>query len=566
MSSFCFSEVYLDQSWVFNLKCRNLYCFNREYTIWLPTEDKHLFSIGNIFEQKKNIDHLTNDDLKKIQKELCDNDLYSSFTFVRRSTLSKHNYMQFVLLNQPRRIAYLISPAKNSENFFNAYDPFNSMKVKFEKDEVATDDVLSEYSYISLRDNAFSVGPIEQLTVILFDVSGSMKHVTTNNSKTLLDLSVSALGAWRDKFCSYRLPHAIGLIYFGAEITSTTQLIHEACPITNNFEDFERSLGCRPDCGSSTPLYDAVELALKMMNQFCEQRKTKMNADYQRLIICLSDGEDTCSKMTLSTIANRLQEEKVIFDSICFKSNQAQSLVHLCKSTRGYYYFPIPHLEQDLITLFEREPSMVVKSRDETVYGVVEKPELCQPKALNGPAMNLQKALVKDVAVSNQVIMRVLREANTLKQRSLENVSVFVCKDNLLFWKVIVTGPIGTLYCGYKWLLSIEFSPKTYPLRSPDIRFVTPIYHCNISDDGKICHEILRSHWTSQTTMYDVLQQIIGLLAEPEPNDALSTAKGHLYKTARADYDKELQLHNEKYAKTTIDELRNQYQLEEYGI
>jgi ubiquitin-protein ligase/uncharacterized protein YegL len=530
--------------------------------MWLPTEDKHLFTIGNVFEQKNNIDHLTNNELKKIQQELCDNDLYSSFTFVRRSTLSKHNYMQFVLLNQPRRIAYLISPAKNSENFFSAYDPSDATKEKFKKDEVAPDDILSEYSYIPLRDNAFSVGPIEQLTVILFDVSGSMKNTTFDASRTLLDLSVSALGAWCDKFCSYRLPHAVGLIYFGGKVTPNIQLIHEACPITNNFKNFEDSLGCRPDCGSSTPLYDAVDLALKMMYQFDEKHKAKMSANYHKLIICLSDGEDTCSKVALPTIGNKLQRENVIFDSICFKSKQANSLVNLCKLTRGYYYFPIPHLKEALITLFEREPSMVVKNRDENVYGVVETPKLSQSKALHDPAINLQKAPVKDVAVSNQVISRILREANSLKQKPLENVDVFVCKDNILFWKVIVTGPIGTLYCGYKWLLSIEFSPKTYPLRSPDIRFVTPIYHCNISDDGKICHEILRSHWTSQTTMYDVLQQIIGLLSEPEPDDALSTAKGNLYKTAQEDYNKELKLHNEKYAKATIDELKNQYQLE----
>jgi ubiquitin-protein ligase len=471
--------------------------------------------------------------------------------------------MQFVLLNQPRRIAYLIRPAKNGKDIFTVYDPYDADKARFTKDDVAPDDVLSEYSYIPLRDNAFNVSPIEQLTVILFDVSDSMKHTTVGDSKTLLDLSIGALGAWRDKFRSYRLPHAIGLIYFGANMTPTTQLIHKACSITNNVQDFENSLSCRPDCGPSTPLYDAVELALEMMNEFYDQHKAKMSNSYHKLIVCVSDGEDTCSKVTLPTIANKLQQEKVIFDSICFNNKQADSLVHLCTSTKGYYYFPIPHLDQDLITLFEREPAMVVKNRDESFYGVVKEPKLCQPKALHVPAINLQEAPVKDIAVSSHVISRILREANNLKQRPLENVIVFVCEENILFWKIIMTGPIGTPYCGYKWLLSVEFSPKTYPLRSPDIRFVTPIYHCNISDDGKICHEILRSHWTSHTTMRDVLQLIITLLSEPEPDDALSTAKGNLYITAWGEYDKELKLHNEKYAKATIEELKTQYQLEQ---
>jgi hypothetical protein len=399
--------------------------------------------------------------------------------------------MQFVLLNQPRRIAYLIRPTKNNENCFDVYDPFDPTKDSFEKDEMASDDVLSEFSCILLRDDTSSVSSIDQLTVILFDVSASMKHTTIGVSKTLLDLSISAVGAWCDRFYSYRLPHAIGLLYCGAQVTPRVQLIHEACPITTNFKNFEDSLCARPNCGSSTPLYDAIDLALKMMNQFYEQYKDKISANYHKLIICLSDGEDTCSKMTLSIIARKLQEEKVIFDSICFSDRRAASLVHLCQSTKGYYYFPIPHLDQELITLFERETAMVVRNRDENVCGVIETPKFFRPKALHSPAMNLQKANVKDVAGSNRLGSRILCEANSLKQNLPENAEVFVGQDNVLFWKVIVTGPTGTLYSGYNWLLSVEFHPSAYPFRPPAVRFVTPIYHCNISDDGKICHEIL---------------------------------------------------------------------------
>jgi len=469
--------------------------------------------------------------------------------------------MQFVLLNQPRRIAYLISPTKNNENCFDVYDPFDPTKDSFEKDEMASDDVLSEFPCILLRDNTSSVSSIDQLTVILFDVSSSMKHTTVGAYKTLLDLSISAAGAWCDRFYSYRLPHAIGLLYCGAQVTPKVQLIHEACPITTNFKNFEDALCARPNCGSSTPLYDSIDLALTMMNQFYEQYKDKISANYRKLIICVSDGEDNCSKMILSTIANKLQQEKVIFDSICFSDRQAASLVHLCQSTKGYYYFPIPHLDQDLVTLFERETAMVVRNRDGNVHGVIETPKFSRPKALHSPAMNLQNAAVKDVAGSNPSARHILREATSLKQNPPENVEVFVSQDNVFFWKVIVTGPTGTLYSGYKWLLSVEFHSNAYPFRPPNVRFATPIYHCNISDDGKICHEILESQWKPHTTMHDVLQQILDLLRKPNPDNALSTAKGDLYKTARELYDRELTLHTKKYAKTSIDELKKQYQL-----
>jgi ubiquitin-protein ligase/uncharacterized protein YegL len=470
--------------------------------------------------------------------------------------------MQFVLLDRPQHIAYLISPTKHNENCFDVYDPFDSTKNSFVKDDMTSDDILSKFSRALIRDDTSSVDSIEQLTVILFDVSASMKHTTVGASKTLLDLSISAVGAWCDRFYSYRLPHAIGLLYCGAQVTSTVKLVHEACPITTNFKNFEDSLCARPNCGSSTPLYDAIDLALKMMNEFYEQNKDKISTNYQKLIICVSDGEDTCSKMTLPVMASKLQQEKVIFDSICLCDRRAASLVHLCQSTKGYYYFPIPHSDQDLITLFERETAMVLRNRDENVHGVIETPKIVRSTALHTPAMNLQKAVVNEMAVPNRLGSRILREANSLKQNLPENVEVFVSQDNVLFWKVIIAGPTGTLYSGYKWLLSIEFHPNSYPFKPPEIRFVTPIYHCNISDDGKICLEILQGQWTSPTTMHDVLQQILDLLRNPNPDNALSTAKGDLYKSARGVYDRELKLHTEKNAKKSIDELKKQYKLE----
>ncbi|CAF1307794.1 unnamed protein product [Rotaria sp. Silwood1] len=474
--------------------------------------------------------------------------------------------MQFVLLKEPRRIIYMISPSKSSKDVFTAYDPFDSRRVTFTKDEVASDEILREYSYIPVRDNVWNVRPIEQLTLILFDISGSMQNTKGSNTKSLLDLSITALGTWCDKFCGNRLPHAVGLIYCGAKETARAQLVYEACPITTNYIDFEKSFSTRPDCGSHTPLYDAIEFALDKMIQYYEQHKSKMSPNFQKLIICLSDGEDTCSKMTLPRITERLQKDHVIFDSICFRDKEAQSLVHLCTSSKGYYYLPIPQLEKDLITLFEREPVMSVNKRNKNVYGVVKEPILCEPEALHVPATKLEEVPVKDIVVSNETLNRVFREANNLKLRPPEHFIIFVCKDNILFWKIIMNGPPGSRYCGYRWLLSVEFPSHTYPLRPPDIRFITPIYHCNISDDGKICHEILRSHWTKQTSMYDVLQQIISLLFQPEPNDALSTAKGDLFKRSEDDYFKELQQHNKKYANATIEELKNQYQLEQFSI
>ncbi|CAF3820832.1 unnamed protein product [Rotaria sp. Silwood1] len=157
---------------------------------------------------------------------------------------------------------------------------------------------------------------------------------------------------------------------------------------------------------------------------------------------------------------------------------------------------------------------------------------------------------------------RVSKELDDLKKSSLDNFTIFLTQENLLFWKVVMKGPDGTPYVGYYWLLSVEFSSE-FPFQPPNIRFITPIYHCNINDDGRICHDILQSQWTPQTTIRVVFQEILNLIRDPNPDYVLSAVKGAQYKSNRWDYEKSIKDLNEKEAKKTIAEIMKDYKLTE---
>lgn len=62
---------------------------------------------------------------------------------------------------------------------------------------------------------------------------------------------------------------------------------------------------------------------------------------------------------------------------------------------------------------------------------------------------------------------------------------VFPSDEDMFFWKVLLTGPELTPYSGGCWMLSIFF-PARYPSVAPEIRFVTPIRHCNINAHGRV--------------------------------------------------------------------------------
>jgi ubiquitin-protein ligase len=66
--------------------------------------------------------------------------------------------------------------------------------------------------------------------------------------------------------------------------------------------------------------------------------------------------------------------------------------------------------------------------------------------------------------------------------------------------------------------------PENYPLNAPTVRFLTPIYHCNINSTGRICHKILDDGYTRDTTVRNILDCLYGLLLTPEPEDPLDSS------------------------------------------
>ncbi|XP_045510088.1 ubiquitin-conjugating enzyme E2-22 kDa [Colias croceus] len=93
-----------------------------------------------------------------------------------------------------------------------------------------------------------------------------------------------------------------------------------------------------------------------------------------------------------------------------------------------------------------------------------------------------------------------------------------------------ISGPPDTPYEGGVFKLEIKV-PETYPFNPPKIRFITKIWHPNVSSvTGAICLDILKDQWAAALTLRTVLLSIQALLAAAEPNDPQDAVVAKQYK------------------------------------
>lgn len=121
---------------------------------------------------------------------------------------------------------------------------------------------------------------------------------------------------------------------------------------------------------------------------------------------------------------------------------------------------------------------------------------------------------------------RMKKELQMFEASPPPGISCWLKDDKIHELEAKIIGSQGTPYEGGNFKLHINI-PERYPFEPPQIHFVTPIYHPNIDDAGRICLDILKmppkGGWKPSLNISTVLTSIQLLMAEPNPEDPLMT-------------------------------------------
>uniref|UniRef100_A0A8C4PZP3 E2 ubiquitin-conjugating enzyme n=1 Tax=Eptatretus burgeri TaxID=7764 RepID=A0A8C4PZP3_EPTBU len=129
--------------------------------------------------------------------------------------------------------------------------------------------------------------------------------------------------------------------------------------------------------------------------------------------------------------------------------------------------------------------------------------------------------------------------------RSFRNI--IVVESNLLHWQGLLV-PDKPPYDKGAFRVDITF-PNDYPFKPPKVMFRTKIYHPNVDERGQVCLPIVSpENWKPATKADQVIQALLALVNDPEPEHPLRAELAEEYTQDRKRFMRTAEEHTRKHA------------------
>ncbi|KAL3124494.1 hypothetical protein niasHT_004067 [Heterodera trifolii] len=184
-------------------------------------------------------------------------------------------------------------------------------------------------------------------------------------------------------------------------------------------------------------------------------------------------------------------------------------------------------------------------------------PSLCNnnntSKATSSPFLIVRSSVlhINSLAIFAMALRRIKQElAELQKELATTGYTAAPMDDgkDMFHWKATIKGPPESPYEGGTFNMDIVFR-RDYPFTPPIVKFETPVYHPNVSKQGAICLDVLKTaQWAPSLTISKVLLSISSLLCDPNPDSALQMDIATIYRNDREQYNRNAREWTQKHA------------------
>ncbi|KAI1789977.1 ubiquitin-conjugating enzyme/RWD-like protein [Ganoderma leucocontextum] len=134
-------------------------------------------------------------------------------------------------------------------------------------------------------------------------------------------------------------------------------------------------------------------------------------------------------------------------------------------------------------------------------------------------------------------LRRVNKEIADCKNDKQSRVTIDLVDESPFHLIGSFDGPEDTPYEGGRFQVDITI-PDNYPFQPVKMKFITKVYHPNISSaSGAICLDILKDAWSPVLTLKSTLISLQSLLCSPEPRDPQDAEVAKHYMTSKSSFE-----------------------------
>lgn len=143
---------------------------------------------------------------------------------------------------------------------------------------------------------------------------------------------------------------------------------------------------------------------------------------------------------------------------------------------------------------------------------------------------------------------RLQKELVDLRTSGLRTVKeINVDEGNLLIWNALIVPSQPPFNYG-AFRVELNF-PVEYPFKPPRLTLKTKIYHPNFDEKGQICLSIVSpENWKPATRVNQVMEALVQLIHEPEPDHPLRADLAEEFVTNRKKFLKNAEEHTKKFS------------------
>ncbi|CAF1185039.1 unnamed protein product [Rotaria sordida] len=109
-------------------------------------------------------------------------------------------------------------------------------------------------------------------------------------------------------------------------------------------------------------------------------------------------------------------------------------------------------------------------------------------------------------------------------------------KDILIIGRIF---PESEIFKEGAFQIEMKLTPN-FPFDPPEVRFLTQIYHPNVAEDGKFCHELLvkEAKYSSKVALVDAVKAVIQYIDKPNLEHPMRANVGCEYVENRSEFNR----------------------------